>query len=340
MDDVARAKEFYGSVLGLEVADAALGVGGADVPTGLEIRLGPGTRIMVYPKPDHMPATFTILNFLVDDIEGAIDELTARGVRFEHYETPKTTPRASIARPKCARWPGFGTRPATSCRSSRSEPTALGGRGEPMGDALTRLGGQLRGELLLPGDHGYDDARHGYNRLHDRRPAVVIRPADSDDIARALELATSTGLEVAARSGGHSLAGYGTTEGGVLIDLSAMHAIHLDPEARVAWVDAGTTAGQLTAATAAHGLVVPFGDSPDVGVGGITGTVAAAVSSREQADCRHEPLPSPLRRCRTLCVRWLLLPTRGDRAGGALVPARRPVVSRRGGAARRTRHRG
>jgi FAD/FMN-containing dehydrogenase len=139
-----------------------------------------------------------------------------------------------------------------------------------MGDALTRLGGQLRGKLLIPGDHGYDDARHGYNRLHDRRPAVVIRPADGDDIARALEFATSAGLEVAVRSGGHSLAGYGTTEGGVLIDLSAMQAIHLDPAARVAWVDAGTTAGQLTAATAAHGLVVPFGDSPDVGVGGIT----------------------------------------------------------------------
>jgi len=139
-----------------------------------------------------------------------------------------------------------------------------------MGDALTRLAGQLRGELLLPGGHGYDDARLGYNRLHDRCPAVVVRPADGGDIARALELATSAGLEVAVRSGGHSLAGYGTTEGGVLIDLSAMHAIHIDAAAQVAWVEAGTIAGQLTAATVAHGRVVPFGDSPDVGVGGIT----------------------------------------------------------------------
>jgi FAD/FMN-containing dehydrogenase len=139
-----------------------------------------------------------------------------------------------------------------------------------MGDALTRLAGQLRGELLLPGDHGYDNARRGYNRLHDHRPKVVVRPAIPDDVARALEFATSVGLEVAVRSGGHSLAGYGTTDGGVLIDLSAMHAVHIDPAARVAWVEAGTTAGQLTAATAAHGLVVPFGDSPDVGVGGIT----------------------------------------------------------------------
>jgi catechol 2,3-dioxygenase-like lactoylglutathione lyase family enzyme len=90
VDDVPRAKEFYGTTLGLEVADAALGVEGADVPAGLELRLGPGTRVMVYPKPDHAPATFTILNFLVPDIERAVDELTARGVRFEHYEAPKT----------------------------------------------------------------------------------------------------------------------------------------------------------------------------------------------------------------------------------------------------------
>ena len=91
VDDVPRAKEFYGKTLGLEVADAALGVKGADVPSGLEIRLGSGARVLVYPKPGHEPATFTILNFPVDDIERAVDELTERGVRFERYETgPKT----------------------------------------------------------------------------------------------------------------------------------------------------------------------------------------------------------------------------------------------------------
>ena len=139
-----------------------------------------------------------------------------------------------------------------------------------MGDALRTLAGQLRGELLLPDDHGYEAARRGYNSLHDHRPAVIVRPADGDDVARALEFATSAGLEIAVRSGGHSLAGYGATEGGALIDLSAMYAIHIDATARVASVEAGTTAGQLTATTAAHGLVVPFGDSPTVGVGGIT----------------------------------------------------------------------
>jgi catechol 2,3-dioxygenase-like lactoylglutathione lyase family enzyme len=90
VDNVARAKAFYGTTLGLEVVDAPLGVDGADVPAGLELRLGPGTSVLVYPKPDHTPASFTILNFLVEDIERTVDELTGRGVRFEHYETPRT----------------------------------------------------------------------------------------------------------------------------------------------------------------------------------------------------------------------------------------------------------
>jgi catechol 2,3-dioxygenase-like lactoylglutathione lyase family enzyme len=100
VDDVPRAREFYGTTLGLEVADASLGVEGAEVPAGLEIRLGPGTRVLVYPKPDHTPATFTILTFMVEDIERAVDELTARGVRFEHYETPKTDAKGIHRRPE------------------------------------------------------------------------------------------------------------------------------------------------------------------------------------------------------------------------------------------------
>jgi catechol 2,3-dioxygenase-like lactoylglutathione lyase family enzyme len=90
VDDMARAKEFYGATLGLDVVDVPLGVGGADVPGGLEIHLGPDTRIVIYPKPGHTPATFTILNFVVADIERAVDELTNAGIRFEQYETPKT----------------------------------------------------------------------------------------------------------------------------------------------------------------------------------------------------------------------------------------------------------
>ncbi|MGH3651217.1 MAG: VOC family protein [Acidimicrobiia bacterium] len=88
--DIAAARDFYQTTLGLDVVDVSLGVEGADVPGGLEIRTGRDVRILVYPKADHEPAVFTILNFIVDDIEQAVDELSDRGVRFEHYDSPKT----------------------------------------------------------------------------------------------------------------------------------------------------------------------------------------------------------------------------------------------------------
>ncbi|MEA2632494.1 MAG: hypothetical protein QOE66_2713 [Chloroflexota bacterium] len=75
VDDLERAKQFYGETLGLSLSEN---------PAGLELQLGGGARVFVYPKPNHEPATFTILNFPVADIEAAVDELVARGVRFEH----------------------------------------------------------------------------------------------------------------------------------------------------------------------------------------------------------------------------------------------------------------
>ena len=77
VDNLDRAKEFYGETLGLTVTEN---------PAGLELRLGNGTRVFVYPKPDHEPATFTILNFAVESVEQAVDDLTAAGVRFERYD--------------------------------------------------------------------------------------------------------------------------------------------------------------------------------------------------------------------------------------------------------------
>src|SRR5437867_6750989 len=80
VDSLAKAKDFYGDVLGLDVAPGEMGV--------LMLNIAGGNPIVVYPKPNHVPATFTILNFPVDDIEKAVDELTARGVHFESYDTP------------------------------------------------------------------------------------------------------------------------------------------------------------------------------------------------------------------------------------------------------------
>lgn len=78
VDDVAKAKAFYGDTLGLDVADGEMGL--------LQIRLGSGTEVLVYPKDDHSPAAYTILNFPVDDIDAAVDELAGKGVTFERYD--------------------------------------------------------------------------------------------------------------------------------------------------------------------------------------------------------------------------------------------------------------
>lgn len=90
VDDLQKAKEFYSKVLGLEVVDGPMGV--------LELHLAGGTNILVYPKPNHVPATFTILNFPVKDVEKAVDELTQLGVRFEQYEGEIQTDEKGIFR--------------------------------------------------------------------------------------------------------------------------------------------------------------------------------------------------------------------------------------------------
>lgn len=80
VNDLQKAKKFYGEVLGLDVADGPMGV--------LKLNIAGGTVLLVYPKPNHNPADFTILNFPVENIESAVDELTKRGVRFEQYDNP------------------------------------------------------------------------------------------------------------------------------------------------------------------------------------------------------------------------------------------------------------
>jgi predicted enzyme related to lactoylglutathione lyase len=92
VDDSGKAKAFYGQALGLDVAERA------ELQGLLELRIAGGGRIIVYPKPDHRPATFTILNFSVDDIDKAVDELARRGVRFERYEGDIKTDAKGISR--------------------------------------------------------------------------------------------------------------------------------------------------------------------------------------------------------------------------------------------------
>jgi FAD/FMN-containing dehydrogenase len=136
--------------------------------------------------------------------------------------------------------------------------------------SITELRAALNGELIGPDDPGYDEGRQVFFKGFDRRPAAIARVADSDDVRRVVTLARENGLELAVRSGGHSRAGYGTTDGGIVIDLSAMKDLDIDADAKTAWVGTGITAGEYTIATGEHGLVTGLGDSGSVGIGGIT----------------------------------------------------------------------
>jgi FAD/FMN-containing dehydrogenase len=141
---------------------------------------------------------------------------------------------------------------------------------EPGTAPISRLREELRGDVISPEDPGYDDARAVFPGNIDRRPAVVVRPVDAEDVATVVGLARDTGIELAVRSGGHSGPGFGTCDGGIVIDLSAMKALDLDVDGRTAWAETGLTAGEYTTAAGAHGLATGFGDTASVGIGGLT----------------------------------------------------------------------
>ncbi len=128
----------------------------------------------------------------------------------------------------------------------------------------------IRGKVIGPSDPEYDAARTVFLGGVDRHPAFIVRVADAEDVARVIALARESGLELAVRSGGHSSAGHCVTEGGIVLDLSAMKGIDIDVAGRTAWAETGLTASELTKALSAHGLAVGFGDTGSVGIGGIT----------------------------------------------------------------------
>jgi FAD/FMN-containing dehydrogenase len=137
--------------------------------------------------------------------------------------------------------------------------------------SISQLRSELTGEVIGPDDPDYDDARPVFMPLYDdRKPAVIIKPADAREVGYVISLARAGGLELAVRSGGHSSAGHGVSDGGIVLDLSLMKGLEIDPGKRVAWAETGLTAGEVTNATAAHGLAVGFGDTGSVGIGGLT----------------------------------------------------------------------
>ena len=136
--------------------------------------------------------------------------------------------------------------------------------------SIAELRAEITGRVIAPDDAEYDEARTVFYGGIDRRPAVIVRVADATDVSRVVSLARETGLPLAVRSGGHSIAGQSVCDGGIVLDLTDMKMLDIDVAGRTAWADTGLTAAEFSTATGAHGLGIGFGDTGSVGIGGIT----------------------------------------------------------------------
>ena len=136
--------------------------------------------------------------------------------------------------------------------------------------SIPQLRAAFNGRVIAPDDARYDEARTVFYGGIDRRPAVIVRVVDATDVLHVVLLAREAGLELAVRSGGHSVAGHSVSERGIVLDLSDMRVLDIDAEHRTAWAQTGLTAGEYTTAAAAHGLATGFGDTASVGIGGLT----------------------------------------------------------------------
>jgi FAD/FMN-containing dehydrogenase len=136
--------------------------------------------------------------------------------------------------------------------------------------SMTEFREQVRARVATPEDDDYDTARAVWNGMTDRRPAAIVQAEHVADVVATVNFARDEGLELAVRGGGHSAPGFGTIDDGLVIDLSPMRFVHVDPAARTARVGGGATLGDLNYATHAYGLATPGGIVSTTGVGGLT----------------------------------------------------------------------
>jgi FAD/FMN-containing dehydrogenase len=136
--------------------------------------------------------------------------------------------------------------------------------------ALDGLKATLRGELIRSGESGYDEARKVWNAMIDKRPALIVRAADVADVIAAVNFARDHKLSLAIRGGGHNVGGFGTCDDGVVVDLSRMRSVRVDPESRTARAEGGATWGDMDHATHAFGLATPGGVIGTTGIAGLT----------------------------------------------------------------------
>jgi FAD/FMN-containing dehydrogenase len=135
---------------------------------------------------------------------------------------------------------------------------------------LGKLTEGFAGEIVRPGDPGYDEARAVWNSMIDRRPALIVRPTSTADVVAALRFGRDQELVIAVRCGGHSIPGFSTCDDGIVIDLSRMRGVAIDPGRRTACVRGGSLLAELDDAAQAHGLVCPVGVVSHTGVAGLT----------------------------------------------------------------------
>jgi FAD/FMN-containing dehydrogenase len=135
---------------------------------------------------------------------------------------------------------------------------------------IAQLRQALRGDLVVPGGSGYDQARRVWNGMVDKRPAAIIYCTGADDVVMAVNFTRSRNLPVAVRGGGHNIAGSSVCDAGVVIDVSRMKRIEVDPVRRVARAQAGLNLGEFDAATQSHGLATTMGVNADTGIAGLT----------------------------------------------------------------------
>lgn len=135
---------------------------------------------------------------------------------------------------------------------------------------VSELRDRIRGDVICPEDAGYDEARMVHNGMIDRRPAVIVRAVNAGDAMTTVNFARDNGLALSVRGGGHSGPGFGTNDGGVVLDFARMRGVRVDPRAQTARAEGGTTWGDFNAATHAFGLATTGGIISTTGIAGLT----------------------------------------------------------------------
>ncbi len=169
-----------------------------------------------------------------------------------------------------ASWPFRGLASVLKDLADLPAKSLTGGDLLLRGSSIEALSASLSGDLLLPGNERYEQARHIWNGMFDKRPALIARCTGASDVIQAVNFAREHQLLTAVRAGGHSFSGKSTCDGGLMIDLEPMSGVRVDPKARRAFLETGSRLGQLDRETQAFGLATPAGTVSDTGAAGLT----------------------------------------------------------------------